>query len=100
MSGSLCGPAEIVNAKKQALRKILRKHLKGYKLWFVTQGMLNAVRWVHENIKSLAVYAPLKDVFDLQKGVPTDGPLKTLMNDDQVTSATLSPLGSKTGFSW
>ena len=100
LSGSISGPAEIVNAKRSVIKKVFRTHIRHYKLWFINEWMMKSLQWVHENVRNIEVYKPLRDVFNLQKGVPTDEPLKTLLNDDALTSKTISSLNYSTCFSW
>jgi len=100
LSGSVTGTAGIVNAKRRAVKKIFRKHLSHYKLWFINAWMIKSLAWVNNHVRAISVYKPLKDIFDLQKGEPTDEPLRTLLNDETLRSKTISPEGYTTCFSW
>jgi len=100
LSGTISGPSGLVRAKKKALRKIFRKQIRRYKLWFVNERMIGMLEWINNHIKKISVYQPLKDVFDLQKGVPTDGPLRTLLNDEKLNSKSISSTNYSTCFSW
>src|SRR6185369_12037072 len=100
LSGSISGPADVVNAKRRTVKKLFRKHIQHYKLWFVNGLMMKSLQWIHEHVRNIEVYKPLKDVFDLQKGIPTDEPLRTLLNDETLNSKTISSLNYSTCFSW
>jgi 4-cresol dehydrogenase (hydroxylating) len=100
LSGNISGEDEIISAKKSAIRKTFAKHIKNYRLMFIGKGLLNTMRWVHESIRPLEVYPALRDIYELQDGVPTDEPLRTLFNDDSLASSTLSAINYKQGFYW
>ncbi len=100
LSGSITGTVGIVSAKRRAVKKIFRKHVSKYKLWFVSEWMIRLLAWINKSVKPIQVYRPLKDIFDLQKGEPTDEPLRTLLNDETLNSKTISSSGSLTCFSW
>jgi 4-cresol dehydrogenase (hydroxylating) len=100
LSGSITGTAGIVNAKRRAVKRIFRKHLSHYKLWFINEWMIKSLAWINNHVRTISVYKPLKDIFDLQKGEPTDEPLRTLLNDETLHSKTISPEAYATCFSW
>ncbi len=100
LSGSITGTTAIVRAKRQAVKRIFRKDLRNYKLWFVNDFMMKSLAWINNHVKSIGVYKPLKDIFDLQKGEPTDEPLRTLLNDETLRSKTISSADYSTCFSW
>jgi 4-cresol dehydrogenase (hydroxylating) len=100
LSGSISGPSSVVFAKKREVKKLFSRHVKKFKLWFVNEWMVRSLGWIYNHITKVPVYRPLKDVFDLQKGVPTDEPLRTLLNDETLSSKTISSLNYSTCFSW
>lgn len=100
LSGAITGPASVVRSKERYIKKIFRQHASSYSLWFFGKRMLALVKWIHEHVFSLDVYAALRDIYDLQTGKPTDEPLRTLLNDDQLSSKELNPGNYSTCFSW
>ncbi len=99
MSGSISGPVGMVNAKKSIVRAALKKADPGATIWFVDQTLMRLASWVHR-LFSFSLYTPLKDAWDLQMGVPTDNPLKVLLNDESLESATINTASYDTGFIW
>jgi 4-cresol dehydrogenase (hydroxylating) len=55
---------------------------------------------VYEHITSLQAYPVLRDIYELQDGVPTEEPLRTLFNDEKLQSSTLNSRLYKQGFYW
>lgn len=100
ISGSISGPKELISARKRVVRKLIRKHVSGYSIWFFDDFLMNLVSFIHRKILPISLYAPLKDAWDLQKGIPTDHPLRILMNDESVSSSTIDPGGYSTCFLW
>lgn len=100
MSGSISGSAAVVRAKKKVLRRTFRKYSGSYSLWFFDDNLMRLVEFVNNRIYPFSLYAPLKDAYDLQKGIPTDHPLQILLNDDNLKSATLNPGQYNTCFLW
>lgn len=99
MSGSISGPVGMVSAKKSIVRAALKKADPGATIWFVDQTLMRLASWGHR-LFSFSLYTPLKDAWDLQMGVPTDNPLKVLLNDDSLESATINTASYDTGFIW
>ena len=99
MSGSISGPVGMVSAKKSIVRAALKKADPGATIWFVDQTLMRLASWVHR-LFSFSLYTPLKDAWDLQMGVPTDNPLKVLLNDESLESATINTASYDTGFIW
>lgn len=100
LSGAITGPSAVVRAKKRYVKKIFRQHVKGYSLWFFERKLLAFVRWINEHIFKLDVYNALRDIYDLQTGIPTDEPLRTLLNDDLLSSSGMKTGDYTTCFSW
>jgi 4-cresol dehydrogenase (hydroxylating) flavoprotein subunit len=100
LSGCLYGPSGVVAAKRKIVKRTFRKYLKKYSLWFVGKKLLQLIKFINEKIIKMEVYGPLRDVYHLQTGVPTDEPLKTLMNDATLDSAKLSVSKYDTCFGW
>jgi len=100
LSGAITGPSAVVRAKKRYVKKVFRQHVSRYSLWFFGKRLLKIVRWIHEHIFRLDVYNALRDIYDLQTGVPTDEPLRTLLNDDRLNSSELKTGDYSTCFSW
>lgn len=100
ISGSISGPKALIGSRKRCVRKTIGKYVSGYSIWFFDDFRMNAVSFIHRKIVPISLYAPLKDAWDLQKGVPTDHPLRILLNDDSLQSATLDPAEYSTCFSW
>jgi 4-cresol dehydrogenase (hydroxylating) len=100
LSGAITGTPGMVRAKRKAVKKEFRRHIKTYKLHFLGKRSMSLVKWIHEHIKPVPVYDALRDAFDLITGVPTDHPLKTLLNDDDLTSEHIDTRHYKTCFSW
>lgn len=99
LSGSISGPRGLVNAKRKIVKSVFNQYIKSKKLWFLNEWLLNKLKWFND-IKLVAVYEPLKDAFDLQQGIPTDNPLRILLNDDTLHSQNISASDYKTCFSW
>ena len=100
ISGSISGPKELVGSRKRAVRKMIGKRVDGCSIWFFDDFRMNLVSFIHRKIIPITLYAPLKDAWDLQKGIPTDHPLRILLNDDSLHSATIDPGEYSTCFSW
>lgn len=100
LSGVITGTPGMVRGKRRAVKKEFRKYINRYKLHFLGKRSMSLVKWIHENIKPVPVYDALRDAFDLITGVPTDHPLKTLLNDDALTSEQIDTRHYKTCFSW
>ncbi|MEN7550843.1 FAD-binding oxidoreductase [Rapidithrix thailandica] len=86
LSGSLSGPASIVNAKKKLIRKAFNTQFKHCKIWFITDRLLRFVQWVDKYITPIDTYPVIKDAFDLMKGIPSDSPIQTLLSQQVDTS--------------
>ncbi len=100
LSGSVSGPRGLVAARRRAIRKVFRKHLRRYKLWFIGPRLIALARFIHEKVRPFPVYPALRDAYDLLLGVPTDHPLKTLMNDESLESSGFSSSRYDTCFQW
>jgi 4-cresol dehydrogenase (hydroxylating) len=100
LSGSLSGPRTLVSARKRELRRALRRNGIRASLWFFDDFLMGLVAFINQRILPISLYQPLKDAWDLQKGIPTDHPLRILLEDDKVESATLDPGKYETGFLW
>lgn len=100
VSGSISGPWELVTSRKRVVKRIIGQHLSGYSIWFFDDTLMNLVSFIHKKILPISLYAPLKDAWDLQKGIPTDHPLRILMNDESLSSSTIDPGGYSTCFLW
>ncbi len=100
MSGNITGPAELVSVKKRIIRKIFSKYIKNFRLIFLGRNMLGMMEWFHKNIMKLQFFPTLKDIYDLQDGIPTEGPLRTLLNDSNLHSASLSARNYNQCFYW
>lgn len=100
LSGSLSGPASLVRARKGELKRALRRRGIRVSLWFFDDLLMRLVEFVNRNVLKISLYQPLKDAWDLQKGIPTDNPLRILLEDDKLESATLDPGKYETGFLW
>ncbi len=100
LSGSITGPSSVVYAKKKAVQTIFRKHVKGYKLHFLDHKRMNLLAFINKHIIRLPVFDPLTDIFDLLNGQPTDNPLRTLMNNSELSSDSFNASGHDTCFSW
>jgi 4-cresol dehydrogenase (hydroxylating) flavoprotein subunit len=98
-SGAISGPAAIVRAQKKVIRKYFRKNCSSYRLVFINEKRLGLLKWA-ERILKIPVYHAVKSIFDLQKGVPTDEHIRTLLNDDSVSSATLNAQSLTNCFEW
>lgn len=100
VSGCISGPSALVKTKSSLLKKIFRKHLSGYLLLFIGPWRMKLMKFIHEKIFQIPVYRPLYEVFQQQNGIPTDDPLKTLLDDEKATSAGLSISEYPSCFSW
>lgn len=100
LSGCIAGPRILVKTQKTLIRKIFRKHLRGHRLVFLNDFRIKLLAFVHRNIKHLSFFPPLWEVFQEQNGIPTDDPLRTLLDDPSATSADISVEKYPICFSW
>lgn len=100
MSGVISGPWEVVKAKKEIIKRTFKKYLVKYRLFFIGNKLIQKLGWVNDKIVALPLYGTLKDAYDLQCGVPTDQPLKILLNNPAASSETLSAADSAVNFKW
>jgi 4-cresol dehydrogenase (hydroxylating) len=100
LSGSIAGPAPLVRARKKLVRQAFRKHLHGHRLAFLEDWSIRFLGWINRTITPLSFYPPLHEVFQEQNGIPTDDPLKTLLDDRNAASATISVADYPVCFSW
>ncbi len=98
-SGSITGPATLVNAKKKVIKQYFRKYCNNYRLVFINEFRLKLLR-IAERVLKIPVYDAVKSVFDLQKGVPTDDHIRTLLNNDSITSASIQASSLTHFFEW
>lgn len=99
-SASISSYKKITNAKKRIVRKTLKEEIKEIKLWFVTDFMMKYLEVFHKFIKPLAVFDTVKCLIDLQKGVPTNLPLKTLLDNDHIKLSNIIPQDFPLCFRW
>lgn len=100
LSGSISGPRALVNVRKRLVRKAFAKHLSGHRLVFIDHFRMKVLGWIHQHVFKLSFYPTLHEVFQEQNGIPTDDPLKTLLDDREATSADLSIGKYPVCFSW
>jgi len=99
-SASISGHKTITKAKKKVVKKILKKEIKGIQLWFVTDFILKGLYFFNKHIKSLPLYKTVKCIVDLQKGIPTNLPLQTLVNKDDIKLFDIMPHDFPVHFRW
>ena len=99
MSGSISGPTDMVMAKKRIVRTALKKAYPKASIWFIDEFMMRLAAFANR-LFNISLYQPLKDVWDLQMGVPTDNPLRILLSDASLQSATIRTDSYKTCFLW
>ena len=99
MSGSISGPTDMVMAKKRIVRSALKKAYPKASIWFIDEFMMGLASFVNRLFK-ISLYQPLKDAWDLQKGIPTDNPLRILLADESLESATIRTGDYQTCFLW
>ena len=100
MSGSISGPGILVRARKKVVHKTLKKYCRSARIWFIDDTLMNLAAWVYKNITPFSLYPALKDAYDLQKGIPTDNPLRILLNDQTLKSSSLNTGSYQTCFTW
>ena len=100
LSGNISGNSNLISSKKSLIRKAFSKHIRNFRLMFIGKGMLNSLKWIYENITPMQVYPALRDIYELQDGVPTEEPLRTLLNDATLHSSTLNARQYQQGFYW
>lgn len=98
-SGAISGPAALVRAQKKIIKKYFRKYCRSYRLVFINERRLGILNWI-ERLLKIPVYEAVKSIFDLQKGIPTDQHIRTLLNNDQISSATLDASSLSHYFEW
>ena len=99
-SASVSGYKKISSAKKYIVRKELKKNLKEIKLWFITDFMIRCLCYFNLHIKALTYLNVLKCLVDLQKGVPSNLPLKTLVNNADIKLSDMKPYDFPEYFRW
>lgn len=100
LSGVLTGPKSVVRAREKAIRKRFSASPYRYRVVFLGKRLHALLTFVHTRVRKLSFFPVLDDVYGLQTGIPTDGPLKTLMDDPQLESATFRADRYSTCFSW
>ena len=100
LSGSIAGPKALVAARKKLVRKVFNKHLSGHRLVFLESWSIRFLDWINKSIIPLSFMAPVKEVFQEQNGIPTDDPLRTLLDDRNATSASISIGNHPVCFGW
>lgn len=101
VSGCISGPKSLVRKKAGLLRSVFKKHIKGgYLLIFLTPLRMKWMKFVNDNIFKISVFRPLFEVFQQQNGIPTDDPLKTLLDDESAESASVSIAKYPYCFGW
>jgi 4-cresol dehydrogenase (hydroxylating) len=98
MSGIISGPREVVQAKRNLIKKVFRKHLNKYRLYFIGDQVIKKIGWINDKVVALPLYGTLRDAYDLQCGIPTDQPLKRLLNNPSANSETLTASDSDLNF--
>ena len=100
MSGVISGPKEVVAAKREVIKKAFKKNLSNYRLFFMGDSVIKKIGWINDKIVALPIYGTLRDAYDLQCGIPTDQPLKILLNNPEAKSESLSVTDTKLNFKW
>jgi len=99
-SASVSGHKTITKAKKHIVRKELKKEVKGIKLWFITDFIMKWLEIFNMHVKALSTIETLKCLVDLQKGIPSNLPLKTLVNNDEIKLSDIKPHDFPEHFRW
>ena len=99
-SASISGHKKITKAKKYIVRKKLKKEVKGIKLWFITDFIIKWLEIFNKHVKPLSTFQTIKYLSDLQKGIPTNMPLKTLVNNDDIKLSDIKPHDFPVHFRW
>jgi len=99
-SASISGHKIITKAKKRVVKKILKKEAKGIQLWFITDFILKCLKLYNKYVKPLSVYETVKCLTDLQKGIPTNAPLETLINTNRTKLSNIRPNDFPLHFRW
>jgi len=86
MSGMISGPPGIVNERKKRLKKLLKKNIKGSRLFFLDKNKLTFLKWLDRNFFRVPSLSLLEEAMDLLHGIPTDGPIKTLLDNPKMGS--------------
>ncbi len=84
LSGAISSSKAIVRARKKTIRRICKRRLSRYKLVFVDDAKFRLIKFIHRRIRPLAIFENLKSAIDLQKGNPTDQPLKVMTDLEEV----------------
>jgi len=100
LSGVLTGPSSVVRAQEKAIKSRFSDSPYRYRVVFIGKKLHRLLSFVHNRILKLSFFPVLDDVYGLQAGIPTDGPLKTLMDDEKLDSATFKADQYNTCFSW
>lgn len=100
LSGVLTGPSSVVNAQARVVKRIFSDSPHRYRVVFIGKHRHRILNYIHHKIKPLSFFPVLDDIYGLQAGIPTDGPLQTLMDDPDLRSASFKANGYDTCFSW
>lgn len=98
-SGAVSGPAAIVSAQKKIIKRFFRKHCSNYRLVFINEKRLGLLK-IAEKILRIPVYDAVKSIFDLQRGIPSDDHIRTLLNNDSITSLDMNANSLSNYFEW
>jgi 4-cresol dehydrogenase (hydroxylating) len=102
LSGAVTGSKRLVKAKQkdieEAFSKAFRK--RRFMLHFINENMLRILEWVHRKIKPLRVYEILQEAYQMQQGVPSDQPYRTLFDQSSLDPANLDSRNFPMHFQW
>ncbi len=98
LTASLSGPKALAKAKFKVAKSLLLKRIPQSRVIMVTEGRLVLLQRLNKWLKLTAI-KDLALVMQLKKGIPTDQPLQTLLDDDKANSQ-MSAADFPANFRW
>jgi len=99
-SASISGPKRMVAAKKKVLTKELKRNVRKIRLWFVRDFTLSLIGFINRHIRTIPDYENITLLCNLLKGIPSDVPLQTLLNDEDIKPAEMLTCDFPLYFRW
>ncbi len=99
MSVSISGPKALVKARKKIIKLAFSAAKINCRLLFLDDLKIRIVDWFSRNIFSVKSFENLAYLIDLKKGIPSNEPLKILL-DQESADSNLNPKDFKVRFRW
>ena len=99
VSVAISGPKALVKARKKVIKSAFAQMESKCNLLFLNDLKISIVKWWSRNIYPIKPFDNLAYLVDLKKGIPSNEPLKILLNQ-QSANSNLNPKSFKDRFRW